>query len=141
MHTDTLTLLLQLAGLMHLGLLGAGLTMPRAVGLRTHLATLPVFIRRLFWVYYTFIGLCLVSFGALTFGMARTLGTGSPLARAVCAFFAAFWLLRLVVATVVFDVKPYLTNGYRRVGYHATNLVFCYLPVVYLLAAWKGGPP
>ena len=141
MKPTTLTPLLQLAGILHLGLVCAGLMMPGVVGLRGHLATLPEFIRRLFWVYYAFIGLCLVSFGSLTFGFARTLAEGSVLARALCVFFAAFWTLRLAVATFVFDLKPYLANGYRRVGYHATNLVFCYLPVAYVLAAWKGGPP
>jgi hypothetical protein len=56
-------------------------------------------------------------------------------------FFAAFWTLRLIAATFVFDLRPYLTNFYRRLGYHAINIVFIYLPLVYLLAAWKGGRP
>jgi len=54
-------------------------------------------------------------------------------------FFAAFWTLRLIVATFVFDLSPYLTSNLRRLGYHALNLVLVYLPVIYLLAAWKGG--
>ena len=58
-----------------------------------------------------------------------------PLARALCAFFALFWTLRLVAATFVFDLRPYLTNRYRRIGYHATNIVFAYLPIVYGIAA------
>ena len=37
------------------------------------------------------------------------------------------------MATFVFDMRPYLTNGYRRVGYTRSNLVFAYLPVFYLL--------
>jgi hypothetical protein len=141
MKTNTLTLLLQLAGILHLGLISAGLLMPRVVGLRTHLSTLPPFIQRLFWVYYAFIGLCLVSFGLLTFTLAGTLAEGSNLARALCLFFTGFWTLRLIVATFVFDLSPYLTSAYRRIGYQATNLVFVYLPFVYLLAAWKGGKP
>lgn len=141
MNTSTLALLLRLAGVSHLGLLCAGLMMPRVVGLRTHLATLPSFVRRLFWVYYAFIGLCLLSFGLLTFSMAGTLAAGAPLARAVCLFLAAFWTLRLVAATFIFDLRPYLTNAYRRVGYHTINLVFVYLPVIYLLTAWKGARP
>lgn len=138
MNTSTLTLLLRFAGLLHLGLLCAGLMMPGVVGLRRHLAQLPSFVRRLFWVYYAFIGLCLVSFGILTFALAGTLAEGSVLARAVCVFFAAFWTLRLFAASFIFDLRPYLTNVYRRLGYHATNIVFAYLPVVYLLAALKG---
>lgn len=139
MRTSTLTVLLQIAGILHLGLLCAGASMPRAVNLRAHVATLPKFIRQLFWVYYSFIGLCLLSFGTASVCFAQTLAEGGALARAVCAFLAAFWLLRLIAATFVFDVKPYLINARRRLGYQAINIVFFYLPVVYALAAWKGG--
>ena len=139
MKTNTLILLLQLAGIMHLGLMCAGLMMPGVVNLRAHLGVLPAFIRRLFWVYYSFIGLCLVSFGCLTLTLAGTLAAGSVLARALCVFLAVFWTLRLIAATFVFDLRPYLTSVYRRVGYHVINIVFIYLPVVYVLAAWKGG--
>lgn len=134
-----LTLLLQFAGLMHLGLLCAGALMPRAVNLKTSLAALPPFIRRLFWVYYAFIGLCLVSFGLITFTFAGTLAAGGSLARALCLFLALFWTIRLVAATFIFDVRPYLTNHLWRTGYHATNIVFIYLPIVYAWAALKGG--
>jgi hypothetical protein len=131
----TLTLLLQVAGVMHLGLMSAGLLMPRVVNMRAHLAALPAFIRQLFWVYYTFIALCLVSFSVITIAFADTLAAGGTLARALCVFFAIFWTLRLLVATFVFDMRPYLTSRARRTGYHALNLAFVYLPVVYALAA------
>lgn len=141
MKETTLTTLLQIAGGLHLGLICAGLLMPRVVNLPRHLAGLPKFIRRLFWVYYAFIGLCLVGFGLITVLFARTLAAGGPLALAVCVLLAAFWTLRLIAATFVFDLRPYLTTTYRRLGYYAINLVFVYLPVVYFLAAWKGGGP
>jgi hypothetical protein len=131
----SLTLLLQVAGVMHLGLMSAGVLMPKVVNMRAHLAGLPPFLRQLFWVYYSFIGLCLVSFSVITIVFAETLASGSTLARALCLFFAVFWLLRLLVATFVFDMRPYLTTTSRRVGYHALNLVFVYMPVVYGVAA------
>lgn len=134
-----LTLLLQIAGVLHLGLICAGAMMPRVVNLRQHISGLPPFIRRLFWVYYAFIGLCLVSFGVLTVTFAGTLAAGSDLARAVCAFLAVFWMVRLVAATFIFDVRPYLTSGWWRLGYQATNVAFAYLPMVYAWVAWKGG--
>ena len=134
-----LTLLLQIAGVLHLGLICAGAMMPRVVNLRQHLSALPPFIRRLFWVYYAFIGLCLVSFGLLTVAFAGTLAAGSDLARAVCAFLAVFWTVRLVAATFIFDLRPYLTSGWRRLGYQATNVAFACLPVIYAWVAWKGG--
>jgi hypothetical protein len=130
-----LTVMLQVAGVLHLGLMCAGLLMPQVVGIRSHLATMPPFIRQLFWVYYSFIALCLVGFSIITIAFADTLAAGSGLARALCAFFAVFWTVRLIAATFVFDMRPYLTNGYRRFGYHALNIVFAYLPIVYTLAA------
>ena len=134
-----LTLLIQLAGVLHLGLIAAGALMPRVVNLRSHIIGLPPFIRQLFWIYYLFIGLCLVSFGAGSFLFAQTLADGSNLSRAICGFLAAFWMLRLIAATFVFDVSPYLTSSYWRAGYHATNITFIYLPIVYLIAALNGG--
>lgn len=133
------TLLIQLAGLTYIGLIAAGLLMPRVVNLRAHIATLPPFVGRLFWVYYTFIGLCLMSFGALSLFAAPHLADGSLLARAVCGFLAAFWTLRLIAASFIFDVRPYLTSIWLKIGYQLTNLVFALLPVIYLWAALKGG--
>ena len=134
-----LTSLLQIAGLLHIGLVWAGATMPRTVGLTGHLKPLPEFIRRLFWVYYAFIGFLLISFGTLTLLFANEMAGGQPLARALCILLAAFWTIRLVAAAFVFDVRPYLTNGRYRIGYQATNAVFIYLVAIYAVAAWKGG--
>src|SRR5262245_56737094 len=131
----TLPLLLRIAGVLHLGLIGAGLLMPRVVRMGWHLYLLPPFIRQLFWVYYAFVTLCLVSFSIITIVFADTLAAGGGLARALCAFLAAFWTVRLFAAAFVFDMEPYLTSRYRRAGYHALNVVFAFLPVVYVLAA------
>ncbi len=136
-----LTYLIEIAGALHLVLICAGALMPRAVNLRANLAVLPPFIRRLYWVYYSFIGLFLVSFGAITVVFAGALASGSDLARVMCAFLAVFWTWRLIVAAFVFDVRPYLTSHFWRFGYHATNVVFIYLPVVYALAACEKGTP
>ena len=130
-----LTVLLQVAAVLHVGLMCAGLLMPRVVGMRAHLERLPPFIRHLFWVYYFFIGLSLLGFSLITFAFADTLAAGGGLARALCAFLAVFWTLRLLAATFVFDMRPYLTTGARRFGYHALNIVFGFLPIVYALAA------
>lgn len=129
--------LLKIAAFAHAGLIAAGVLMPRVVGLRDHLRPLPAFIRRLFWVYYGFIGVCLVSFGTGTFFFAEDLASGSAGARAVCAFLALFWGLRLAVGMFVFDLRPYLTSVWRRVGLIAANLVFAFLPILYGWLALK----
>lgn len=130
---------LQFAGLLHIGLIAAGATMPRVVNLRQHVAALPSFVGRLFWVYYSFIALFLVSFGMVSFFLASDLASGTALARATCGFLATFWAMRLGVATFVFDVKPYLTSPALKLGYHATNIVFALLPVIYAWGAFGGG--
>jgi len=48
-----------------------------------------------------------------------------------------FWTLRLIAGAFVFDLRPYLTTGSRRFGYHALNVVFAYLPIVYAVAALR----
>ena len=134
-----LATLLQIAGLMHIGLAWAGATMPRTVKLAEHLKPLLPFIRNLVWVYYTFIALMLVSFGTLTFLFANQMAAGEPVARALCILMAVFWTMRLIAAVFFFDVRPYLTNWFYMVGYQATNIVFLYLVAIYIWAAWKGG--
>jgi hypothetical protein len=139
MHTHTLITLLKLAGILHLGLVCAGATMVRTVGFREHIMKLPSFLRQLFLVYFVFVGLILFGFGMLTFFFADALAMGEPLARGLCVLMLVFWLVRLAAAAFVFDVRPYLTNGWYRLGYQATNLAFVLLVGVYALAAWKGG--
>lgn len=130
-----LELLLKLAALTHLGLVAAGALMPFATGLWSDCAKLTPFARTLFRVYYAFIGLCLFSFGIGSWLFASELASGAPLARAVCAFLAAFWTLRWIAALLL-DVTPYLVNGWWRLGYSATNVVFCLLPFLYAWAAF-----
>jgi hypothetical protein len=134
-----LTTLLQIAGLLHLGLMCAGASMPRAVQLHAHLTALPSFIRRLFYVYYAFLGLVLGGFGVLTFWFAGAIAAGEPLARGFCVFLAVFWTARLLVAAFIFDVRPYLTTWLYRLGYQATNVVFLYLTILYVWAAMMPG--
>lgn len=133
-----LELAFKFAALAHFGLVVAGALMPFATGLWAECEKLSPFARRLFRVYYSFIGLCLFSFGLGSWLFATELASGAPLARAVCGFLAAFWTLRWVAALLL-DVRPYLRNAWWKTGYMATNVVFCILPVLYAWGAWAGG--
>ena len=126
-------LLLKLASLTYLGLIAAGLLMPKVTGLWADTKKLSPFAQGLFRTYYAFIGLCLVSFGLGSWIFAAELASGSTLARAVCGFLALFWTVRLAAAIWILDVKPYLTDTWRKVGYQLTNIVFGSLPFLY---AW-----
>jgi hypothetical protein len=130
-----LEILLRLAAVAHIGLLCAGVSMPLAVKMREHLKQLPPFLRQLFWTYYAFIGLCILGFGSFTFFYAKEIASGAPATQALCGFLSVFWTLRLFVAGFVFNMKPYLTNGYLKAGYLTLNLLFFYLIAVYTTAA------
>ncbi len=136
-----LELFLRLAGLLQLSLLTAGASMSKVTGMREQLAKLSPFLQQLFWVYFCFIGSLVAAFGVLTLVNAEALAAGGPLARSVCVLIGLFWLARLAAQFFVFDVRPYLTNNWLRLGYHATTVVFLYLPAVYAWTAWKGGRP
>jgi hypothetical protein len=123
--------LLRVAAFSYFGIIAAALAMPRVVGLSEHLRTLPDFIRKLFWVYYLFLGLCLAGFGIGTFVFAEDLASGTLLGRALCGFLGLFWAARLFTGMFVFDLRPYLTNTWRRTGLMAANIVFACLPIVY----------
>ena len=130
------TTLLQIAGLLQISLLAAGLAMPRAVRMHEHLAALPVFHRRLFWVYYVFTGIHFLGCGTLTFVFADALASGAPFARGFCAFLALYWAARFAVTLFVFDVRPFLTTGLHRFGHSVLNGVFVYLTAVFTWTAW-----
>src|SRR5688500_19070641 len=99
-----LVMMLQLAGVLHAGLLCAGIMMPRVVEMKSHVAKLPQFLRDLFWTYYVFIGGCIVGVGGVTFFYAQGLAGGGAPGRAGGVVLAVFWAVGVVGAGVGFRV-------------------------------------
>ena len=135
---NSLPTLLRIAGFMHFGLLTASALTPRALDWRANLASLHPFLRRLFWVYGSFIVLIIVAFGTFTLCHGAEMAGGTPLGRSLCLFIAAFWAARLAVQLFVFDARPFLTTAFYKIGYHALTLVFIYFAAVYGVAAVAG---
>ena len=124
-----------IGGGLHFVILIASALTPRMLDWRANLALLHPFLRRLFWVYGSFIVLVIVSFGALTLLRSDELAAAGPLARSVCAMITLFWLARLVVQFFAFDARPFLTTIFRRVGYHGLTFLFSALVFIYGCAA------
>src|SRR5438105_15072442 len=116
--SDTLTFLIRLAGAGQLSVLIASATVPFRLDWRKELQRLPRLHRQLFWVYGLYIVLAIVGFGLLSVLDAAELSERSWLARGVCAYIAVFWAVRLSLQGV-FDVKPYLTTWWLKMGYHS----------------------
>ena len=133
---NTFHQLLQLAGIGHFGILLASVQVPSVLDWKHELASLTPFLRRLFWVYGVFIVLIIIAFGGLTLGFTAELASGGKLARYVAMMIAGFWATRLAVQCFVFDARPYLTNGWRTMGYHTLTAAFVYFTAVYGWAAF-----
>jgi hypothetical protein len=56
----------------------------------------------------------------------------------VTGFIAGFWGLRLALQFCLFDVKPYLTNRFFTIGYHALTVTFAYLAATFAWVALRG---
>jgi hypothetical protein len=135
-----LEMLLLAAGLGHFAILIASAMVPRVLDWQGSLATLPPFLRRLFWVYGAFIVLMIIGLGTLTLLNTAAMAAGEPAARSLCAFIAVFWSARLAVQWFVFDARPFLTNIFLTAGYHILTVGFIALVIVYGWAALLPNP-
>ncbi len=127
----TLHHLILLGGLGHFAILLASAQVPRVLDWKHELAPLHPFVRQLFWVYGAFIVLTIAGFGVLTLMNVDALAAGSQLARGTAALVAVFWAVRLAVQCFVFDARPFLTNAWRRLGYHTLTAAFVFFTLLY----------
>ena len=125
-----------LAGIGHFGILAASVQVPAILDWKNELARVRPFVRRLFWVYGVFIVFTIAGFGALSLANVDALAAGAPMSRHVALCIALFWAMRLAVQCFVFDARPYLTSGWRTLGYHTLTAAFLYFTAVYGWAAF-----
>jgi hypothetical protein len=129
MSTD-LADLIRLAGAGQLSVLVASALVPVRLNWKRDLAPLPKLHRQMYWTYGGYVVLGIVALGGISLGCADELAAGSRLARAVCAYGAVFWGVR-VALQAVFDVRPHLTAWWLKAGYHALTVLFVFFTAVY----------
>ena len=122
------------AGAAQLSILVASALVPFRLNFRRDLAPLPALHRQLYWTYGGYVVMGIVALGIISLACADELASGSRLARAVCAYGALFWGIR-VSLQAVFDVKPHLTAWWLTAGYHALTVLFVFITGVYVYAA------
>lgn len=133
-----LELLLRIGGALHFVLLCAGAMVPKILNWRENLARLNPFLRRLFWVYASFVFLMILAFGSLSLAHAEELASGDALARSLCAVIAICWIVRLGIQWFVFDARQIPTGTFVAIGYHTLTLIFIALVLIYGWAATAG---
>ena len=127
-----------LAGITQLSIAASSVLIPRLLGWREETARLRPLTRQVFWTYACYILTAHVAFGILAIAAPSALLDGSVLARAVCAFIAAWWLSRAVLQFAVFDRSVAATRPLFRLAEAAYVSSFIYLALVYsAAAAWQ----
>jgi len=101
--TESLILAIRFAGLAQLAIAASSLLIPRLLGWKRDVARLQPLTANVFWTYAGYVFATNVAFGLLSALMPQRLAEHSPLAIAVSAFIALYWLSRLVIQFVVFD--------------------------------------
>jgi hypothetical protein len=103
MTTTALMYLIWVAGGIHAAIVLANIPLPRKLQVRENLASVPVFLRQIFYVHWIYIVLVVALFSALCFGFTRDLAGGSSLGRFLSGFMAGFWLLRIGLQWFYYD--------------------------------------
>jgi hypothetical protein len=103
MNSDWMVWAIWGAGVVHLGIIGANVPLPRRLRVRERLAGVPRFVRQIFYVHWIYIVLVLGLYATLCFGFARELAGASVLGRFLSGFMAAFWLLRIGLQIFYYD--------------------------------------
>lgn len=128
----------RIAGVMQLGILSAAAVLPGKLEWRKQLGLLSPLVRQLFVVYAVYVVTMIAALGLVSLTMADALVAPSTLARCVTGFIALFWTGRLLLQFFVFDVKPYVTNRWYALGYHALTVTFVYLSATFLWVTFFG---
>ena len=131
----TLTTMIFIAGLLHLAITSAGFTMTFVLDWRRNLSPLSGLTRHVIWTHAAFVLMTIVAFGVVSIAMPSALAAGTPMARGVCGFIAAFWGMRLLIQFFLFDARPYLSNIVLKLGFHGLTVVFIYFVIAYGLGA------
>ena len=125
--------LIRVTGVGQLSILVAVALVPFRLNWKRDLASLPTLHRQMYWTYGGYVVLGIVTLGTICLTCADELAAGSRLARAVCAYGALFWGIRVSLQGV-FDVKPHLTAWWLTTGYHTLTVLFLFFTAVYLYA-------
>ena len=133
----TLQPLLLIAGVLHLCITSAGVVMTIVLDWRRNLSVLNGLTRHVIWTHGAFVLMTIIGFGLISLFASGALASGSTIARAVCAFIALFWAVRLFIQFFLFDARPFLTNRFLALGYHGLTVVFSYFVLVYTLGALR----
>ena len=120
----------QLAGVAHLISLSAIIYAPIHLGWHEALGRVSKLLRQMGQVYHYYTAGTIVAMGFVSIFCAFDLVSGTPLARAICAYIALFWIVRLGVQ-LFYDFKPHVNAPGLKLAYHALSALFVAFGLLY----------
>jgi hypothetical protein len=119
----------------HLVVLIASFQAPARLGWKHDIPKLTRFNQKVFWVYGSYILLCIVSFAALTWRLHDAFLAGELAARWMAGFIAIFWTVRVLVDLFWYDHRDWPPGNALVAGHALATSLFCTLAVVYWFTA------
>jgi hypothetical protein len=130
----TLTLHLQIVGVLLMILGFSHWFFNRYFGWERELVSISLLTRQVFFVHTFFIGLGVVMVGVGSLLYANALLRPSPLSRAILAGMVAFWLCRLLVQLFVYDAAIWRGNRFWTLMHVAFSALWIYVTATYASA-------
>ena len=127
-----------LAGLLHLGVLVAGVVMTKVLRWKEEFKKIDKLSEHIIWTHGAYVMFTVLFFGVISLLWPDVLFDGHILGVALSVFITFFWGLRLFIQFFYFDPKPYLTNVILKMSFHSLTLSFLYFTLVYGWSAYKG---
>ena len=127
-----------LCGVIHFGILTAGLAMTKVLNWKSELKKLDELSEHIIWTHGAYIWFIILLFGILSFFFPEELFNGSNLGITMSTFIFLFWGCRLVIQLFYFDATPYLNNTFLKLGYHGLTFCFLLFSIVYAYSAYVG---
>jgi hypothetical protein len=124
-----------LAGVGQLALALGSLALPRILRWGEETAKLRPLTRQVFWTYAAYIWATNVCFGVVSALAPDRLLDGSPLARVVTGYIAAYWGARVLVQFLYFDRSGAPSGAFYKVAEAVLVGLFIFLTAVYGYAA------
>ena len=117
----------------HACVLVAGAQAPARLGWREDTAKLQPFTRKVFWVYYVFVGMTVLAFGVLTAVLHDDMLRGDRGAVCLAGFIALWWTFRILVDVFVFRHAEWPPGRRFLVGHVLLDAAFVGMAATYAL--------
>lgn len=131
---------LHISGYSLIALAIGSLWIPKVLGWKESLATLPPLMRELWWTYSAYVWGSHIFFAVLTLGFSDWLLGGSGPALAMSIFILLWWSVRLWLQFFGFDLSHTTTNRFNRLAKHLLTMLFIGLVTVFAaLTCWNLG--